>query len=240
MLMLRFRKFSECLAVFGTLAVLPQAVQAATIVAPEVTITSTAVESTGSHYLSGSAIGYLGTLVGENFPGVTATTSDTIELTIRPKDGYVFSLTPGYLALTIGVKYETAVGSAIAAQSTTTFNNLSGGSFGPIVTHDASTMVFETTRLAVNTGHLGTSLQPSAPVTFDSITLSANFPADVTIDGDLPLVIGTGLFAVASAPDDTAYLTMVPVPEPGTALLLSLGLAGLCVRQSNRRRLARP
>ena len=237
--MLRLRKFSQCLVALGALAALPQAVQAVTIVAPEVTITSTAVESTGSHYLSGSAIGYLGTLVGENFPGVTATTSDSIELTIRPKDGYVFSLTPGYMMLTIGVRYETAVGSAIAVQSTTTFNNLIGGSFGPIVTNDSSTMAFETTRLAVNTGHFGTSLQPSAPITFDSITLRANFPINVTIDSDLPLVIGTGLFTVAPSADDTAYLKIIPVPEPGTALLLSLGLTVLCTRRSNRRLLAR-
>ena len=237
--MLRFRKFSQCLSALATLAALPQAAQAATIVAPEVTITSTAVETNGSHYLSGSAIGFLGTLVGEDFPGVTATTGDTIELTIKPKDGYVFSLTPGYMVLTIGVKYETAAGSTTAAQSTTTFNNLTGGSFGPIVTNDSSTMAFETTRLAVNTGHLGTSLQPSAPVTFDSITLRANFPVNVTIDGDLPLVMGTGLFAVAPSPDDTAYLKIVAVPEPGTALLLSLGLASLCARRSNRRCFAR-
>jgi hypothetical protein len=61
----------------------------------------------------------------------------------------------------------------------------------------------------------------------------------VTIDSDLPLVIGTGLFTVAPSADDTAYLKIIPVPEPGTALLLSLGLAVLCTRRSNRRLLTR-
>lgn len=201
---------------------------AATIAFPDITVTSVGQRDSGGNSLSGLDTG-MGSFAGSGFAGAVVTAGDTLQLTINPAAGMRFSLTPGYTTLQLLFRFGSGSASIFPA-GTVTFDNIAGGTFGPLA---SSGNLMSSSW--VDFGNFSSS-QPSAPITFDSITMIFVAPSDITLN-PLASTAVTYLRSFAPLGDTTQYVDLVPlpIPEPSTGLLFGMGLTGLVYGRTRRR-----
>ena len=224
---------------------------AGTIVLPDVIVTSTGVRTASVEVQSGldstSSLGSYST--GAPLPAQTINLGDTIQATIRADTGKVFQLTPGYdYWLQLGLVWSgtSDITAPLTSPPTITVNGLQGVSFDPIPTDGPFPRSFgriEDSRIRIE---VATYTQPTAVVTFESITVEFAAPATATFDS---LSVYHSLFMALTSLsypfdniDMTPYLALVDapagpaVPEPSSIALLGLGTAGFGIGQDRRRR----
>jgi hypothetical protein len=85
------------------------------------------------------------------------------------------------------------------------------------------------------------SLSAGDSFSFTAVSITSQFPASYNVDFNNPnstfQVSGTGFTEVAGGPGNPGqWVSLVPVPEPSSVLLLGLGAFGLVGSRGRRRR----